>query len=371
MKQPEFKEIKKQYQLNTCSITRIAGGYVDGAEGDLRTVWNRSFLSLDEEDMYKYMGVFKKALAGGRNTTELPMEKSRQQDFLRLRDSGLKDEEALQSFFRKILRCYKWPGDYVILAIHDVYDIPGQEESEDIYDYLLVCLCPVCLEKEELAWDPEQQIFTHMERDRILKGPAAAVLYPAFNDRQEDPEHAELYIKKQDEAAEAFAREFFGYELPQGEEAEKEIWAAVLEGTLGRDGTARQVGAIMAELQEYVENSMDKALLLGREEARKILKQYCTGEQMHRYGEAWKDIAGEETKLSAEKIIKRGDFVVGTEHATLRIRRERAEEISVKKINGRTCLVMDMEDEKEITADGIRICTDHTPEDRTAAGQQD
>ena len=53
MNKKEISEIKKQFTPENCSITRICGCYVDG-EKNKKTELKEAFLSLSEEEMFKY-----------------------------------------------------------------------------------------------------------------------------------------------------------------------------------------------------------------------------------------------------------------------------------------------------------------------------
>ena len=77
MNKKEISEIKKQFSPNNCAITRICGCYVDG-EKNKKTELKEAFLSLSEEEMFKYFEIFKKTLSGtiGKNliNMEFPLE---------------------------------------------------------------------------------------------------------------------------------------------------------------------------------------------------------------------------------------------------------------------------------------------------------
>ena len=62
MNKKEISEIKKQFTPNNCAITRICGCYVDG-EKNKKTKLKEAFLSLSEEEMFKYFEIFKKTLS--------------------------------------------------------------------------------------------------------------------------------------------------------------------------------------------------------------------------------------------------------------------------------------------------------------------
>ena len=98
----EINEIKRLYTPSNCSITRICGCYVDG-EKNKKTEFKEAFLSLPEEEIFKYFELLRKTLSGtiGKNMLDLEFPLSSEeaggtQEFLlRLRESKLKDDSLL------------------------------------------------------------------------------------------------------------------------------------------------------------------------------------------------------------------------------------------------------------------------------------
>ena len=129
----EINEIKRLYTPSNCSITRICGCYVDG-EKNKKTTFKEAFLSLPEEEIFKYFELLRKTLSGtpGKNllNLEFPLaseeEGGTQEFLLRLRDSKLKDDTILDEFYDKVIGSYEYVGNYLILIIHDAYDVPGK-----------------------------------------------------------------------------------------------------------------------------------------------------------------------------------------------------------------------------------------------------
>ena len=127
MNKKEIAEIKKQFTQERCAITRICGCYVDG-EKNKKTELKEAFLSLPEEEMFKYFAIFRKALSGtvGKNllTMEFPLaaeDAGGTQDFLmQLRASSLKDENLLEEFYDKVIESYESVENYLSLLIHGV-----------------------------------------------------------------------------------------------------------------------------------------------------------------------------------------------------------------------------------------------------------
>ena len=131
MNKKEVTEIKKQFTPSNCAITRICGCYVDG-EKEKKTEMKDAFLSLPEEEMFKYFDIFRKSLSGtiGKNllNMEFPLQQEleggTQEFLLKLRDSGLKDEELITQFYDRVISSYDFGENYLILLIHAAYDIP-------------------------------------------------------------------------------------------------------------------------------------------------------------------------------------------------------------------------------------------------------
>ena len=63
MNKKEVLEIRKQFSPENCAITRICGCYVDH-EKEKKMEMKKAFLSLPEEEAFKYFDIFKHTLSG-------------------------------------------------------------------------------------------------------------------------------------------------------------------------------------------------------------------------------------------------------------------------------------------------------------------
>ena len=250
MNKKEIAEIKKQFTPNNCAITRICGCYVDG-EKNKRTEMKEAFLSLPEEETFKYFEIFRKALSGtiGRNlmTMEFPLDAEReggsQELLLRLRNSRLTEDELLEEYYEKIIEAYGYGENYLILVIHAAYDIPGKssdnlemfDASDEVYEYLLTCICPVNLSKPGLYYNTEENCFQTRIRDWIVDAPANAFLFSAFEERSTDIHNILYYSKKPEELHEEFIQQFLCCPLPVSAGGQKENFQILMEETLGED----------------------------------------------------------------------------------------------------------------------------------------
>ena len=73
MNKKEISEIKRLFTPDRCPLTRICGCYVD-AEKNKKSLMKEAFLSISEEEMFKYFDIFKKTLSGTVGKNLLDME---------------------------------------------------------------------------------------------------------------------------------------------------------------------------------------------------------------------------------------------------------------------------------------------------------
>ena len=105
MTKKEVLEIRHQFAQATCSIDKICGCYVDGDGRKIATM-KEAFLSLPEEEAFKYFEIFKKNLSGsiGKNLITMPFptdsefDGGTQEFLLKLRNSKLEDDELIAAF---------------------------------------------------------------------------------------------------------------------------------------------------------------------------------------------------------------------------------------------------------------------------------
>ena len=202
-------ELKKRFKKESCSIDRLAGCYVD-ANKNKAIKFNESFLNMDDEEFYKYLEIAKKTLTGtlGNNILELdfPLEEEAtggKQHFLyALRNDGLSSEELLDRLYDLIIDGYNYVGNYLILVFHDTYDIITKtsdnmklDESEEVYEYLLVSICPVVLSKAGLGVREDENRIGARIRDWVVGVPDLGFLFPAFDNRSADIHKVDYFIR--------------------------------------------------------------------------------------------------------------------------------------------------------------------------------
>ncbi len=377
----EVNEIKRLYTPSNCSITRICGCYVDG-EKNKKTEFKEAFLSLPEEEIFKYFELLRKTLSGtiGKNLLDLEFPLSSEQvggtqEFLlRLRDSKLKEDSLLEEFYDKVIASYEYVGNYLILLIHDAYDVPGKttdgltmdDASDTVFEYILCCICPVNLSKPGLSYDVQTNEFHNRVRDWIVELPEAGFLFPAFNDRATDIHSALYYTKNPEEPHPEFADNILGAALPLSAGSQKETFQALIEETLGEKAEYEVVRNIHENLTEMIEEHKEipEPLMLDKHQVRNLFeKSGVEEEKLVDFDKLYEAAAGNDTSLMVNNVANTRTFEVKTPDVVIRVNPERADLVGTLMIEGKHCLVIEINDHVEVNGvtvhSGISIDDDY------------
>lgn len=375
MNKKEIAEIKKRFTKTKCSITRICGCYVD-AEKEKRMTLKEAFLGLPEEEMFKYIDIFRKTLSGSIGKTllnmEFPTEQETREDgtqvfLMKLLESKLQEDDLLNEFYDKVIANYGYPENYFIILIHDAYDIPkittdGVENfdaSEYVYDYLLCSICPVKLTKPGLSYNAETNHIQDRIRDWLVQPPELGFLFPAFNDRNMDIHSLLYYSKNSDELDLAITEHLLGCQMPLPAKSQKETFNAIVEESLGLECDYEVVKSIHENLNQMVEENKEnpEPLALDRADMTKLLeKSGVEDEQIEKFEARYDETVGEKESLMAANISNSRKFEVRTPDVTVQVNPERTDLVETKMIDGVPCLVIEINDLVEVN--GIQIVSD-------------
>ena len=371
MNKKEISEIKKQFTPANCAITRICGCYVDG-EKNKKTKLKEAFLSLSEEEAFKYFEIFRKTLSGtiGKNliNMEFPLEQEKEggaQEFLlRLRESKLQDDALVDEFYDRVIDSYDYGENYYIILIHAVYDIPGKssdglemlDASDEIYDHILCSICPVKLSKAGLCYNAETNHIEDRIRDWLVEMPDLGFLFPVFNDRSTDIHGILYYSKNAEQLRSTFVDQLFGCEVPLSAGGQRDTFNTLVEETLGEDCAYDTVMNIHEKLNEWVESQKDSPdpAILTKPEVKRLFEECGVEEEkLEDFDARYEATAGEDASLMAANITNTRRMEIKTPDVVIHVDPDRAELVETRVIDGRRCLVIPMEDNVEIN--GIRV----------------
>ncbi|MCD7765043.1 MAG: DUF4317 domain-containing protein [Lachnospiraceae bacterium] len=402
MNKKEVSELRRLFHPDRTPVTRICGCYVD-AEKTKKATMKEAFLSLPEEEMFKYFDIFKKTLSGtiGKNLLEMefPLVHSDEyptdqtdsspalsgsvstdssasgtirdgglQGFLmKLKASALKDDALLDEFYDKVIDTFLYPENYYIILIHGAYDIPGKgsdgldmdDASEDVYEFLLCSICPVHLSKPGLCYHEETNTISERIRDWFVEPPVTGFLFPAFTDRNTDIHSLLYYSKNPDELNADFARLLLGCELPLTAGSQKDTFNTLVAETLSDSCTFETVKNIHSSLNELLEEHKDdpNPVLLDKGDMKRLLADSgANDEALEHFGESFAEASGDtQAELYVTNVAHTRRFEIKTPDISISVKPECADLVETQVVGGRLCFVIPVNDSVEVN--GIPVQT--------------
>ncbi len=371
----EVLEIRKQFKHDNCAITKISGCYVDG-EKEIKTKFIESFLCKPEEETFKYFEIFKKTLSGtiGKNLinmefpTEAEFDGGTQEFLLRLRDSQLRDEALVDEFYNKVIQMYDYTGNYIILLIYSAYDVPGKtkdkifmdDASEEVYHHILCSICPVKLSKPGLSYHEETNEIHKRIQDWVVGVPENGFLFPAFNERSTDIHSLLYYSKNPEELQIDFVNQLLGCKVPLSAGGQKETFQSLIQETLGEDCEYEIVRNIHDKLQEIIvehkEKELAEPLTLDKAEVKYLFTEAGVAqEKLDVLDKNYDQITGENVSLLATNVANSRVFEVKTPDVVIKVNPDRGDLIETKLVDGRKCLVIEINDQVEVNGIPVKI----------------
>ena len=378
----EINEIKSLFDtLQECGILKLAGCYVNGEKEKVKT-FSESFYNLPEEEMYKYLEIFRRTLAGtpGKNLLDMSFMSSEEtQDrgkglLNALKKSELKDDSLLEKFYDKVIENYNYVGNYLILLIHQAYDVPGMttdgiemdDASDEVYNYILCSICPMKLTKPGLGFDDDLGEIHTMRQIFAVELPDNGFLFPAFNDRSSDDDAILFSSRKTDLMQDAFLENVLDVTATLPAKQQKEGFTEFVSDVLGEESSFETVLSIQENLKEAVEDKKIEAagetVYFDKETVRDVFeKSGVSNEKLETFDKKFDEQfevqkTGErqvEAKLFADNVAPVRSFEVRNKSMVLRINSKHTDIIDTKVVDGKKCLVIELTE--DMTVNGIPV----------------
>lgn len=383
MTEKEIAEIRRRFKADKSNITHIRGCYVS-EKREIVSEFDQSFASLPQEETECMLAVLKRALSGtiGRNLVDISFKTQQVVDsdehrlLMKLRDSSLKDDEAVHELFSKIIEVLAIEGTYLILLAHDAYDVPYrakdgarlEDMSEIVYSYILCAICPVKPTKPALSYDVPDNSFRSRLPDWLVSSPEAGFLFPAFNDRSADIYNALYYSRDTANNYPELIDTVFRVEAPMPAAEQKDTFHAMLAETLAEECSFDVIQSVDNTLREMIaehkENKVEEPLTLSRTAVKAVLEAGgVSSEKIEAFGEKYDEEFGAETELSPKTLVDKAQFEVKTPDVKIQVNPERTDLLETRIIDGSRYILIRAGDGVEVNGVPIRIVDEELTEE--------
>ncbi len=405
MQKTDLMELKKLLKKDKVTISRICTCYVPCTaepKGPKMYTSFSKFLTLPEEEFYKYLEILKKLMnckAGDTMQTLDIKDEDCHKALDTLRWSELNQEGVAQAFLEKFIDCYDELNSYAVFLFYSAYDIPArgtdklkQGESDEVYNAIYGVVCPVDLSDPGLSYFDSNKEFHNRTRDLIVGDPVIGFLYPDYNNKEVDGEKIAYGICSPKQPHNEIPRDLFGsYKTPTASEQAKMLEETLAE-TLDNEETSKvakvtknilaKVNAVTEKIKEdnemvsYEADSEDEdndeaAGTVGTVAKPKIIKEPVAKiediketiiesgvdeKKAEHFVEAFKaKLPPQSETIRVDKISKKGKIKCDDD-IDISLPAEKIEKVNVEVREGRKYVVIELSDiESEVSVNGI-VC---------------
>ncbi|WP_085833902.1 DUF4317 domain-containing protein [Clostridium merdae] len=378
MNEKEVSEIRRRFRPDKNNIRSIRGCYVN-KEGEMISQLNQSLALMPQEEAENCISILKKTLSGTLNKNLLNIEFSTQQVvdseehrlLMALKDSSLKDEEVIEQFFQKVIQSVQMDENYLILLTHDTYDVPFRskdgerqdDNSSEVYSYILCSVCPVKLTKPALGYYVTENAFRNSKTDWVVSPPKLGFLFPAFDERSTNIYSALFYVQDTSETHSEFVDTVFHCNVPMPADEQKEMFQSILCESLEKECDFDTVCAVQEHLKNMIEehkaNKEEVPLTISKSHVSRILEtQGVSKEHIESFEQQYDEQFGSDTSLSPKNLVDSKQTVVSAPNIKIQISGEGDQMVETRVINGIKYILIRAEDGVEVNGVPVHITSD-------------
>ena len=375
MNTKEIGEIRRRMRRDRSNMTAIYGCYVN-AQKEIVSSFRLGLGTMSENEAEKYFAVMKRTLSGriGKNLIDISFRTAQVADspehklLMKLRETGLQDEECRMELVRKIISSVSLDDSYLILLGCESYDVPFKSKddetqsdaSSETYTYMLCSICPVKLTKASLRYVADEKAFHDGGVAQVVSAPELGFLFPAFDGRATNIYNALFYTHSPKQSHENLVNTVFNTPIPKPAAEQKQSFEALLTRTLDEQCSLEVVQAVHDTLSQRIdlhkESKIPEPLLVSKEDVKEALNS-CGVSQAHvaKFGIDYDEAFGFDAQLYPENLIDRKRFEITTPDVSIRVNPDRADLIETRIIGGVKYILICADENVEVNGVSINI----------------
>lgn len=375
MNKKDMAPIRRRLNPDKNHITCIRGCFVND-EKEPVCYFNEPMINMGKEDQTLYLSLFKKLFSGmeGQNliypefSPEQVMDGPEHRILTALRDTHLQDDSSLDYFFDKVRSSYEGEGCYVILLLHDTYDVPHhhadgsrqEDAATNLFSYVLCAICPVKLQSGGLIYTPAENSFRAGEGNFIVQAPSCGFMFPAFEEGGADIYKALFYTKDTGDNRESLIDAVFGTPVPPPAKEQKQMIGSLLENSLQDECSCEVVQAVqdkvIRSLEVKKEEKDPEPPVISLNDLSDTLRESGVSEEkVEAFRESYQENLGLTATVPAVNIAPPRQFEMRTPDVVIRVSPERSDLVETRVIDGLKYILIRAEDGVEVNGVNISI----------------
>ncbi len=375
MNEKEVAELRRRLRADKSNITRIRGCYVNEKQ-EIISQFNEPIAAMTSEDAEKFISLFRKLLTGalGRSLLDISFRTQQVVDsdehrlLMRLRDSHVEDENAVQAFFSRVIQSLDLEGNSLILLTSDTYDvyykgkddIAQEDNSTEQFRHILCAVCPVKETKPALQYNNRESRFHLQGVGQSVGAPEFGFLFPAFDDRSTNIYNALYYTHSTEENHADFVDAIFRTDVPMSAGTQRETFRTLLSDTLAEECSLEVVQEVQDKLTQMIEVHKEsrepEPLTVSRRGLCAMLSASGVSEEkVEQFDERFDAEFGVNAAVNPLNLMDTKRLEIKLPDVIIQVNPERSELLETRIINGVRCIVIRAGEGVEVNGVPIRI----------------
>ncbi len=367
----------------------LQGCYLN-AQGEILSTFHQSVGLLPQEENEKYMALFKKVLSGTAGQNLLPVTFSEEQMasddayalLAQMCRTELQEDQSLRAFFSQIVQYLREENasasmsveelqkapNVAVLLLYDSFDAPyvhsdGEEDmemSENVFNYILCCVCPVHQGKESLSYQDSDGCFHSLPAPWSLGAPELGFMFPSYESGSADIHAAQFYTRNVSLSHEAFFRAVFHAEVTMPAEEQKETVRTLLSSSLDDECSMSVIQAVSEKVSEMIEENRQEKdaepLQMSCRDMRRVLESAGVSEEkVQAFENQYTEVFGTQAEIPAVNVVSPKEFRVSTPSVQIRVSPDHAELVSTRVIDGKKYILVLADGDVEVNGVNVAI----------------
>lgn len=364
MNKKELAEIKKNFNdaSGLFTLNHVVTVYID-AEKKIRCKNNKLYSLIPEEEssvmMESLSKIFKGSLGKGLLEYSFPNEEyeedGAQHTLYTAVKTKLNDEEAVDKLIVRIINNLAYEAAYTLIIGHCSYSVitkdkndEALDDSADEYNFIVAAVCPANTNDDGLMFDSSSNSIIKKANTELIisREPTDGFFFPVFNDRSPDVNRVMYFTKSPKKPNISFVDDVLGCEFIMSAHGEKETFQAVLNDVVGDELSYTVITQLNDKIQEFVTNSKNETELpfIDDKKMYNLLSDVgVSDEKLEALPSVYKQKVGDGGVLTATNLVET-KTKVSTPEITVNISKNATDKVRTTMIEGRRCLLIDLDD---------------------------
>lgn len=373
MNKKEVSEIKRHFTEDDgfLNIGKVVSAFVD-AEKNIKCKTVKGFNIIEDSESELILNSLRKVLSGkvAKNLLEYSFPNpayapgGTQNILYEATRTKLEDEEKADALLKHIVEKMDYLSTYAVFIAYCSYSVfkkskdgEALDDSDHNYNFIVTAVCPVEIRIDGLVYDEEKnEIVKKPSTDRVVgEAPTDGFIFPAFSEGGADVNHVMYYTKKPKAPNISIINEVLGCHFVATCNDEKITFQSVLNNVVADELNFEVVTSVNEKIAEVVAQNQDdtEPPVIDKQRLTRILSESgVSDEKLETLDKVYENLVGE-TPMRASNLVET-KTVLAVPSITVNIKKDGLSKVKTQKIDGKRCLVIDLED-PEVVVNGLNV----------------